>query len=605
MAAFDFPNSPNTNDTHTENGVTWKYNGYAWDRVETAAPPGPPGPPGPSVTGNPGPPGPASTVAGPPGPPGTDGDDGDDGTPGTPGTPSTVAGPPGPTGLSGARNFNITSNGSSSYSVDGVSGNPTIELLRGFTYTFTVNATGHPFWIKTSQTTGTGNAYSSGITNNGTQSGVITFTVPSNAPSTLYYICQYHGGMTGTISITDEGPPGPPGPASTVAGPPGPPGLPGTSGARNFNVTASGASAYTIDGSNNPTLELLRGFTYTFTVNASGHPFWIKTSQTTGTGNAYTSGITNNGITSGILFFSVPYNAPNTLYYICQYHGSMTGTITISDAGPEGPPGPPGSDGDDGDDGTPGTPGTPGSDGDDGEDGTPGTPGGPGPAGVPSGATMLFYQSSAPTGWTQVTSSVDNRALRVVNGNGGGSGGNTSFTSAFSNQNLSVSGSGSSSGTTGSSVSGNTGSNGGETVSISGSVSGNCGGQVYLNGAVSQTTITTARMPSHNHPFPSPVGTSGGNYGFYDTLNAGSSGTPNVGSTGGGQDHFHYIVNYYIGGSNFSFSDNFSASGSTSDHTHPIGDHSHSFGDSSISVSSSGSLDLRVQYLDVIICTKS
>ena len=501
MAAFDFPNSPNTNDTHTENGVTWKYNGYAWDRVETAAPPGPPGPPGPSVTGNPGPPGPASTVAGPPGPPGSDGDDGDDGTPGT---PSTVAGPPGPPGPDG-----------------------------------------------------------------------------------------------------DDGTPGTP---STVAGPPGPPGLAGTSGARNFNVTAANASDYTIDGSTDPTLELLRGFTYTFTVNASGHPFWIKTSQTTGTGNAYTSGITNNGITSGVLTFSVPYNAPNTLYYICEYHSGMTGTITISDAGPEGPPGPPGSDGDDGDDGTPGTPGTPGSDGDDGEDGTPGTPGtpgGPGPAGVPSGATMLFYQSSAPTGWTQVTSSVDNRALRVVNGNGGGSGGNTSFTSAFSNQNLSVSGSGSSSGTTGSSVTGNTGSDGGETVSISGSVSGNCGGQVYLNGAVSQTTITTARMPSHNHPFPSPVGTSGGNYGFYDTLNAGSSGTPNVGSTGGGQDHFHYIVNYYIGGSNFSFSDNFSASGSTSDHTHPIGDHSHSFGDSSISVSSSGSLDLRVQYLDVIICTKS
>ena len=35
MAAFNFPNSPNTNDTHTENGVQWKYNGYAWDRVES------------------------------------------------------------------------------------------------------------------------------------------------------------------------------------------------------------------------------------------------------------------------------------------------------------------------------------------------------------------------------------------------------------------------------------------------------------------------------------------------------------------------------------------------------------------------------------------
>ena len=492
MAAFDFPNSPNTNDTHTENGVTWNYNGYAWDRVETAAPPGPPGPPGPSVTGNPGPPGPPgqnSTVAGPPGPPGPDGDDG---TPGTNGTPSTTPGPPGPPGTDGD---------------DG-----------------------------------------------------------------------------------DDGTPGTPGTPSTVAGPPGPPGTEGISGARNFNVTAPNAQVYTIDGSNNPTLELLRGFTYTFTINvAASHPFWIKTSQTTGTGNAYTSGITNNGITSGVLTFSVPYNAPGTLYYICQNHSAMVGTITISDAGPEGPPGPPGP---------------PGSDGDDGEDGTPGTPGGTGPAGVPSGATMLFYQASAPTGWTQVTSSVDNRALRVVNGSGGGSGGNSSFTSAFSNQNLSVSGSGSASGTTDNDGSGTTGSDGGESVSISGSVSGNCGGQVYLNGAVSQTTITTARMPSHNHQYHAPLGTSGGQYGIQDTGNAGSSGQPNVGSAGGGQDHFHYIVNYYIGGSNFDFSDSFTASGSTSDHTHSTPNHTHGFSDT-VSVSSSGSLDLRVQYLDVIICTKS
>tara|TARA_B100001250_G_scaffold345182_1_gene314479 strand:- start:65 stop:1024 length:960 start_codon:yes stop_codon:yes gene_type:complete len=35
MAAFDFPNSPNTNDTHTENGVQWKWNGSVWKRVES------------------------------------------------------------------------------------------------------------------------------------------------------------------------------------------------------------------------------------------------------------------------------------------------------------------------------------------------------------------------------------------------------------------------------------------------------------------------------------------------------------------------------------------------------------------------------------------
>ena len=34
MAAFNFPNSPSTNQTHTENGVTWKWDGEKWVRVE-------------------------------------------------------------------------------------------------------------------------------------------------------------------------------------------------------------------------------------------------------------------------------------------------------------------------------------------------------------------------------------------------------------------------------------------------------------------------------------------------------------------------------------------------------------------------------------------
>ena len=50
---------------------------------------------------------------------------------------------------------------------------------------------------------------------------------------------------------------------------------------------------------------------------------------------------------------------------------------------------------------------------------------------IPSGTKMLFVQASAPVGWTQVTSSVDNKALRVVSGSGGGTGGSVSFTSAF------------------------------------------------------------------------------------------------------------------------------------------------------------------------------
>ena len=51
----------------------------------------------------------------------------------------------------------------------------------------------------------------------------------------------------------------------------------------------------------------------------------------------------------------------------------------------------------------------------------------------PTGTTMLFYQASAPVGWTQQTSGIfGNAAIRVVNTNiGGSSGGSQSFTSTF------------------------------------------------------------------------------------------------------------------------------------------------------------------------------
>ena len=33
MAAFNFPNSPSVNDIHSQNGVSWKWNGTIWARV--------------------------------------------------------------------------------------------------------------------------------------------------------------------------------------------------------------------------------------------------------------------------------------------------------------------------------------------------------------------------------------------------------------------------------------------------------------------------------------------------------------------------------------------------------------------------------------------
>jgi hypothetical protein len=93
----------------------------------------------------------------------------------------------------------------------------------------------------------------------------------------------------------------------------------------------NGMVAWSIDGVNNPTLTFCRGSTYTFAVNAPGHPFYIKTVKSNGTGNAFTTGVTGNGTTSGDVTFVVPSSAPNTLFYDCAIHVAMAGNIDIVD----------------------------------------------------------------------------------------------------------------------------------------------------------------------------------------------------------------------------------------------------------------------------------
>lgn len=82
---------------------------------------------------------------------------------------------------------------------------------------------------------------------------------------------------------------------------------------------------------------------------------------------------------------------------------------------------------------------------------------------VPQYSTMVFYQASAPTGWTKSTTH-DNKALRVVDGTGAGSGGSISFTNIFNDT---------------------TGAQGGVSATLSGSVG--------------PTTLTTQQIPSHTH----------------------------------------------------------------------------------------------------------
>jgi hypothetical protein len=97
-----------------------------------------------------------------------------------------------------------------------------------------------------------------------------------------------------------------------------------------YEVSAEGLSAYIINEATNPTLELVEGEVYTFVINAPGHPFWIKTVNSTGTGNQYNTGVTNNGTDNGTITFAVPVGAPSILYYNCQFHAAMAGIILIT-----------------------------------------------------------------------------------------------------------------------------------------------------------------------------------------------------------------------------------------------------------------------------------
>ena len=98
-----------------------------------------------------------------------------------------------------------------------------------------------------------------------------------------------------------------------------------------WSIGANGSSDYTFSGpgfpstANDPVLYLMRGHTYVL-VNTTGtaHPFEIRVSNG---GSPYTSGVT--GSTSGTQVFTVPMDAPSTLYYQCTIHSGMGNTINI------------------------------------------------------------------------------------------------------------------------------------------------------------------------------------------------------------------------------------------------------------------------------------
>ena len=146
---------------------------------------------------------------------------------------------------------------------------------------------------------------------------------------------------------------------------------------------------------------------------------------------------------------------------------------------------------------------------------------------VPQSAVSIFFQSSAPTNWTKLTTHND-KTLRVVSGTGGGSGGTTQFTSVFPNSTL--------------------------PFSFSGSVTGSVGNH----------TLSTPQLPVHVHGNGGSIGLTPSGSGDVSSGPGWTRTSPGTASQGGG------------------------------------GSHNHPF---SASATVSGSLDLRVQYIDVIICS--
>ena len=108
------------------------------------------------------------------------------------------------------------------------------------------------------------------------------------------------------------------------------------SGTFVFNVTAQNSSDYIISvadsnstqSGNDPILRVKEGDDLSFNVSASGHPFYLKTKEGTGTADQI-DGVGNNGAEEGTVTWSVPIGSAGTYYYQCSLHGDMVGQIIV------------------------------------------------------------------------------------------------------------------------------------------------------------------------------------------------------------------------------------------------------------------------------------
>jgi hypothetical protein len=394
--------SVGTGTTGTGTGVTGP-TGPAGPTGPSGGPTGPTGASAPIVTGPTGPAGANGTngatgATGPTGPAGgPTGPAGATGPTGPSGGPTGAVGPAGPTGATGGTGPTgaVGAQGPTGAGYSGVVSTSSVTIGAG-TKTFTVPYTGAFVVGERVRVINTGVSanYMAGVITTltpnvivsvDTTSGSGTFTAWTFAVDGNVGPTGPSGGPTGAQGSTGPtGATGPSGGPTGAAGATGATGPTGSSGGITLTVTNVGAGSYTINGAANPTLSFIRGHRYVINVNATGHPFWIQTvSGAYSSGNIYSNGVTNNGTQSGTIIFEVPYDAPQ-LYYVCQFHPAMAGSISVSNLGPTGPTGPSG-----------------------GPTGPTGSTGPTGPSGGPTGPTGATGPSvTGPTGATGAASTV-------------------------------------------------------------------------------------------------------------------------------------------------------------------------------------------------------
>ena len=214
-------------------------------------------------------------------------------------------------------NYTVTvanSGSGNKFYIDGVEA-AALTLTKGLTYVFDVSDatnSGHPFRFKDAS----GNSYTTGVTTSGTAGtagATVTLELVGIGTMPARYYCTAHGnGMGNTITTVNS--------------------------ATTFTVTvvSSGGNKFALNGNTAPTLQLLRGTTYTFDLSDSsnaGHPLAFKSGN-----NSYTTGVTSSGTpgqAGASVTFAVPTSAPGIgLRYYCTVHGNAMGnSITTSGVG--------------------------------------------------------------------------------------------------------------------------------------------------------------------------------------------------------------------------------------------------------------------------------